>query len=216
VANRGTAILFGATGLVGRSCLDLLLRGIEYETIVSIGRRPSGHAGPRLVEKIVDFNRPDEVEAALPHRPGTVFYCMGTTIAKAGSREAFRKIDYELPLRIAKAAHADGADCWTMISSIGASPDSPSFYLRTKGDLERDVSAIPFRSIHILRPSLLLGEREENQVLEKAAMPIARALAPLLTGKLARYRPVEAAAVARAMIDAARSPATGTTIHYTD
>lgn len=207
-----TAILFGGTGLVGRHCLTLLLEVPRYGAVVSFGRRLSGITHPKLTEYVVDFNRIEDFCNSI--RGDDLFYCLGTTLDRAKSREAFRRVDYDYPVAIARAAAANGISNWLMISSIGASATSPNFYLRVKGELERKISGSAFRGVHIFRPSLLLGERSERRFAEVLAAPVMKALSPLLMGPLRKYRPTPARTLARRMIEVAKAESSGVAIHY--
>jgi uncharacterized protein YbjT (DUF2867 family) len=187
-----TALIAGATGLVGRPLLNLLLDDPEYTDVVALVRRPLAVPHPKLREGVVDFA--ELREFALPP-VDDFFCCLGTTIGKAGSRAAFRAVDLALPLTIARMALAAGAD-----------PASRVFYNRVKGEVEAELAGLPFRTVVAFRPSLLAGERAEFRPGERAALAVARPLAFLLP---ARYRPVDAAAVARAMLARARDAEAG-------
>ena len=206
-----TAIVFGATGLVGRQCLDLLLSSSAYSRVTVFVRRSTELRHPKLVERVVDFGKVDSFREEV--RGDDLYYCLGTTIAKAGSRAAFRSIDFELPAEIAKSAMKNGVSRWLMVTSIGASESSPSFYLRVKGELEQKIAGLSFKSAHFFRPSLLLGKRSEVRLLEGLSMPVARALSPLLFGSLRKYRPVDAREVAAKMIEEALTGKAGTNVH---
>jgi uncharacterized protein YbjT (DUF2867 family) len=206
-----TAVLLGATGLVGGHCLRALLDSPQYGRVITLGRRPTKAASPKLVEHVFDFERIAEQSELL--EADDVFYCLGTTLAQAGSREAFRRVDFDYPTRIAQAAQGAGVRRWMMISSVGASPRSPFFYLRVKGEAEEAIARSGISQIHFFRPSLLLGARPGHRALEQAAIPVVRALSPLLCGPLSRYRPVEAGEVARRMLEAALEERAGVRIH---
>jgi uncharacterized protein YbjT (DUF2867 family) len=122
--------------------------------------------------------------ALLAHRPDAVICALGTTKAKAGSKQAFRQVDYELPLAIGKAAHAAGVETFVIVTAMGASAQALSFYYRTKGEVERDLRQIGFRSLTICRPSLIGGARNEARSAEAAVLTVLRVLAPILPKKL--------------------------------
>lgn len=207
-----TAILFGATGLIGGHCLRHLLDPkFGYDRVISFGRRAVDLENPRLVQKRIDFDRLEKHADEI--RGDDLYYCMGTTLKQAGSQEAFRRIDFDYPVQIAKIAARNGVRRWLMVSSIGASADSPFFYLRTKGEGEAEIAKLPFQSVHFFRPSFLLGARSESRVLENVFNPIAQAFAPLLVGKLRRFRPIQGSEVADMMLRAAQSGEAGTQIH---
>jgi uncharacterized protein YbjT (DUF2867 family) len=201
-----SALLLGATGLVGSQCLDLLLGDDTYSTVRVLARRPLARNHPRLDFHRVDFDRLDD-HAPL-FRVDDLFCALGTTIAVAGSEAAFRRVDLEYPVRAAELAAEGGAQQLLVVSALGADPTSRIFYNRVKGEMEAAVKRLPYRAVWILRPSLLLGERTEKRG-ERIAAALARPLTPLMAGPLRRYRPVEARDVARAMLRLAKSEGTG-------
>ncbi|ASS65529.2 MULTISPECIES: NAD-dependent epimerase/dehydratase family protein [unclassified Paenibacillus] len=206
-----TAVVAGGTGLVGRELLKLLLAEGSYANVVAIGRRPTGLSDPRLEERTMESGQPEQCLEGIP-AGYDLFIATGTTIKKAGTQEAFRRVDYELPLRLAEAAASQAAGALVIVSSIGASPGSRYFYLRVKGELERQLEKLSLRRLILLRPSQLLGERQERRPGEKWAAALALPLSVLMVGKLARYRPVHAATVASAMLEAAKSAPAGVTV----
>jgi uncharacterized protein YbjT (DUF2867 family) len=147
------------------------------------------------------------------HGAQDVFCALGTTIRKAGSQEAFRRVDLELPLRAAEQALKAGAEQFVVVSSVGADAASKNFYLRTKGELERELAKLPFHAVHILRPSLLLGKRAEFRLGEAIAMKIAPALDLLTLGALCKYHSVRAEVVGKAMVAAAKQGGAGTHVY---
>ena len=145
-----------------------------------------------------------------------VFLCLGTTMKKAGSREAFRRVDHDLTLEAGREACRAGARDAFLVSSSGADPDSRVFYLRTKGETEAALADLPFRSVHLLRPSLLTGDRDEIRPAEQMGALVGSLLRPLLVGPLRRFRPVAASVVARAMVALARDPGEGRFVHESE
>ena len=207
-----TAWIAGASGLIGSHCLPLLLDRAEYGRVVSLVRRPSGRTHPKLTEIVTDFAALDKLEAP---PPGDVFCAIGTTIKKAGSKEAFRKVDAGYVEALAGRAAARGAKRFLLVSSVATDAKSPNFYLRVKAEAENAVAMQPFEMAGILRPSFLLGEREEFRLGERIGGPLARALTFLLFGPMRIYRPIEAETVARAMVGGALHAAPGRHIwHY--
>lgn len=195
--NPRTALIAGATGLVGSHVLSLLLESRHYSSVTAVTRKPTGHSHPKLVEIIGDSDH-------LPDLPVVqdVFCALGTTIAVAGSKAAFRKIDHDYPLAIARQTASAGASQYLLVSSVGADKKSPNFYLHTKGELEEELAALPFRGLHVFRPSFLIGDRTEKRSGERVGIVMARVLKPFLLGSLRKYRAIPAAAVARAMVEA--------------
>jgi uncharacterized protein YbjT (DUF2867 family) len=163
-----------------------------------VGSAPPGNAGPAVDVHQVDFDALD-AHAGL-FGVDDIFCCLGTTLRKAGSREAFRRVDLDYPLQAARLGRAAGARQFLLVSAVGADPSSRVFYNRAKGEVEAAVAGVGYPRMVILRPSLLLGKRRESRPGERVAEWIMRPLGPLMRGPLARYRPVEAEAVARAMV----------------
>lgn len=212
--NSRTAVLLGASGLVGGYCLRALLEGSKWNRVAVLTRRELDlplHA--KLTQRIVDMQK-----LAPPDFAGAqdVFCATGTTIRKAGSQEEFRRIDYELPLGWARAAADAGVQQFVLVSSVGADPESKNFYLRTKGELERDLITLKFPAIHIFRPGLLLGHRQEFRPGERLATRIAPLLNLTLLGPLKHYRSVAAEKVGRAMVGAAGQNKSGKFVHEYD
>jgi uncharacterized protein YbjT (DUF2867 family) len=193
-----SALVLGATGLVGGLCLELLLADPAWSRVTVVARRPSGRSHPRLAEVVAGFERLEEHADAFA--VDDVFCCLGTTIRKAGSQEAFLRVDHDFPVAAARLASARGARRFLLVTALGADAGSRVFYNRVKGEVERDVSAIPFEGVALLRPSLILGDRAERRTAETLAQRLAPLAAPLLVGPLRRYRAVDARAVARAMV----------------
>lgn len=209
-----TALVAGATGLVGRQCVEELLRDDSYSRIVALVRRPGLLVREKLEEYLIDFERLSE-ETRLP-AVDDVFCCLGTTIKKAGTKEAFRRVDHDYVVFLAKAALASGAKQFLLVSSIGADARSRVFYSRIKGEVEADISALPFRAVQIFRPSMLLGDRTEGRLGEKVAQVVSKPLAFLFVGGLRKYKPIEAKAVARAMVKGAQREPEGVHIYESD
>lgn len=205
------ALLLGSTGLIGRALRDLLLAHSPFHPLTALVRRPSGLSHPHLVEIVSNFADLD----ALPP-PVTLFCSLGTTLKAAGSPAAFRRIDYEIPLRLAQWARRHGAQHLLLVSSIGADPHSSNLYLRVKGELERDLAALNFPSLDIFQPSVLLGPRPALRPAEWISQRVLKALPFLLPGPLRPYRATPAATVAAAMAAAARSPLPGLRRHRYD
>jgi uncharacterized protein YbjT (DUF2867 family) len=190
-------LLLGATGLVGSRTLKLALSNGAFSEVIAPTRK-SLAPSDRLVNPVK--SRLEELAPVLAsHRPDAVICALGTTQAKAGSKEAFRYVDYELPIAFGKAAHSAGVETYAIVTAMGASPDSMIFYSRTKGEVERDIQEIGFRSVTICRPSLIGGERNEARGAEGAALALARLLAPILPKKF-HVNPADV--IAAALLDA--------------
>lgn len=193
-----TALIAGASGLVGGFLLRQLLAAPEYDRVVSLSRRPLDLEHPKLQQVIVDFGALDRVTADL--RCTDAFCCLGTTIKQAGSREAFRAIDHVAVLALAWTARRNGAQRFIVISSLGAGAHSRVFYNRVKGEMEEALEVLDFPTLGIFRPSLLLGPRARPRLGERMAAAVMWLAEPLLLGRLRKYRAIEAEVVARAMV----------------
>ena len=160
-SSRRTALLAGASGLVGGHLLQRLLADPRYRQVIAVSRKALGIEHPKLRSLITDF---DPIEAAIAGLGETVddaFCALGTTIKTAGSRAAFRRVDFGYVVAFARAARAAGARHFMLVSAIGASARSRIFYLRVKGETEEAVAALGYPALHIFRPGLLLGQRAE-------------------------------------------------------
>lgn len=204
-----TALVAGATGAVGRSLLPMLLSEPRYLRVVVVARRPPDFTPEtnKLDWRVVDF---DDLEASLAGLRFDDVYCtLGTTMKRAGSKEAFRKVDFDYVCAVGRHGRAAGATRFLLNSSVGADPRAASFYLRTKGEVEDAICRMGFDSVALVRPSLLLAERDERRWGEEAAARVLPALGGLMRGKLERYRAVSTEVVAAAMLGAAFEPARG-------
>lgn len=189
-----TVWVAGGSGLVGGELLKLLLDDDDFETVIAVGRRSLPLQQLKLRQATVDFAAPSELEGL--DAPDAAFCCLGTTLQRAGSREAFRAVDHDAVVAFAKAARDKGARVFLHVSSLGADARSAVFYNAVKGQVEAAVAALGFTSVYALRPSILDGKREESRPMERAGLAVARALGPLL----GKYRPTPAQAVAAALV----------------
>jgi len=209
-----TALLAGATGLVGSHVLELLLADARWSRVVTVGRRTTSQKHEKLEQRVLDLGEL-EIASDLPHADD-VFCCLGTTIKQAGSQPAFRLVDHDFVVGLARAGLRAGATQFLLVSAIGADPESRVFYSRVKGETEATIPKLPYRAIQIFRPSLLLGERPEFRLGERIAMLGAPVMPALLFGRLRRYRPIQAATVARAMVTIAREAPRGPNVFEYD
>ncbi|MEP0006645.1 MAG: NAD(P)H-binding protein [Balneola sp.] len=195
------AILIGATGLVGSHVLQLLLSDERYESVKVLHRRSTGISHPKLTEHIIDF---DDQESWKPLVTGAhLFSALGTTLKKAGSKDAQYKIDYIYQYNFAKIASENGVSSYALVSSLGANPDSGSFYPRIKGELDEAVQKLSFDNTLILRPSFLDGSRDEFRLGERIGIAIAKVVCKI--PGLKKYHPIKAETVAKAMIEGLNS-----------
>ncbi len=193
-----TALVFGATGLVGSELTKLLLSSDHYDCIKIFVRKESGLNHPKLIQVVNDLENPEEIASEITG--DDLYCCLGTTKKKAGSKEAFEWVDLHLPLKIASLAMKNEVRKFLVVSSIGAKPDSRNFYLRTKGNMERGILALDFENICIVRPSILLGQREERRMGEEFGKVLVRIFSFLFAGPLKKYKGIQASTVAKAMI----------------
>lgn len=203
-----TAIVAGATGLVGTLLLRRLLDSQRYDQVIALSRHPITISHPKLRNLLTNFRDLDTVLATV--RPDDVFCCLGTTMAKAGSREKFREVDYEYPLALAKITLALGAAQYLLVSALGANEHSTIYYNKIKGQVEGAIRALEFRTIHIFRPSLLLGTRKEKRPGEDVAKTLYKFFRFLIPEK---YSAVAAEKVADAMLAFAGNDMKGIYIH---
>ena len=202
-----SVVILGSSGLVGGEFLKLIQNKPEYKKIVVPTRRKIPVTG-NVSNHLIDFDQPEE--SAPLFQAEILVSALGTTIKKAGSRELFRKVDYEYPYSCAKIAAQAGVEHYILISSTGTDINSRYFYSRIKAELERDIQKLPFKSIHILRPSLLLGERTEFRLSEKIASVLSapfRGLIPI------KYRPIQAHVLARKIHDICLYPGQGVQLY---
>lgn len=206
---RKTILIAGASGLVGSACLPLLLADERVGRVIAIGRRPLpvGHPG------LAQWTAPDLLKALRPEAVDAVICCLGTTIGKAGSREAFIAVDKDLPLGLARWAKEQQVPTFCLISALGADPRSWVFYSRVKGEVEQGIEAMGFPGLAIFRPSVLVGPRQEKRIGERIGAMALQFLRPLLVGPLEDLRPMPHAVLARALVHAALQPRPGTHRH---
>jgi len=193
------ALVLGGTGLVGKEVVRILLADDEYTEVIAVGRRSMGIEHPKLSEKIIDFEhiQKEVLDKNIDH----VFLCLGTTMAKAGSKAEFYKIDYTYTLEAAKWAQRYGAKKAALVSAIGASTQSWFYYSKVKGQVEKDLIALNFESTIIIRPSLLLGNRSEYRRGEVMAERLSQYMGFIYSGPMSKYQPVKALDVAKRMIE---------------
>lgn len=201
-----TAFVFGASGLVGNLLLKELINDPAYGKVVVFIRKPLVIVNPKVEE--VPLNELESfVSEEITYSESQVFSCVGTTIKTAGSKEEFRKVDYELPMKIAAWAKSKGIQVFAAISSIGAIADSGNFYLRTKGEMEDGLKSFQFAKLILVRPSLLLGIRREFRMGEELAKVFSGVMNLIFFGSFKKYRAINASKVARAIKILANSEA---------
>ena len=195
------ALIVGATGLVGGFCLQAILDDPNYSEIIAVVRKPILKTHRKLKTVVTKFENL-HVELSSIHADD-VYCCLGTTIKKAGSQEAFKEIDHALVVTVAELMKKQGAEQFLVISAMGAEKKSKVFYSRTKGEMEAALQELGYPCLRVIRPSLLLGPREEFRLGEKIGVVFTPILKPFLQGSLKKYRPVEAEKVAQFMVKVA-------------
>jgi uncharacterized protein YbjT (DUF2867 family) len=203
-----TAIIIGATGLVGKSLLHTLLNNEAYAEVLILVRNPFNWQHPKLKIKLVDFTNEAQLKQHLVGND--LFICTGTTMKKAGSKTAFEAVDYHLPLLASKVAAENGVEKLLLISASGADENSMIYYSKVKGQLETELRKLNFKAIYFFRPSLLLGNRAEQRIGEAIAQLLMKALGFLfLVGPLRNFAAIEAEKVAKSMMQKAAEDKTG-------
>ena len=199
-----TALIAGATGLVGGELLKHLLEDERYQKVIVVTRRELGLRArhPKARQVLVDFAKLEKHAEDL--RADHVFCTLGTTIAKAGSQAEFVKVDLEYPLRLARVTLGQGARHYSIVTALGASTSSPFFYSRVKGSVERELEGMGWPSLAIVRPSVIAGERDESRPAERLSQSLLK-FAP------ATWRSVPAADIAACMVEIAGCEPRGTT-----
>ncbi len=201
------ALVAGSTGLIGDQLLKLLLDDSYYDKVIALSRKPLelNHAKlHNVVLEIDQLNQHPELKA------DDVFCCLGTTIKLAKTKEAFRKVDFEYPLHLAKILKANGANQFLLVSALGSNKNSGIFYNRVKGEVEAAVAEVGYNSFHIFKPSLLVGPRKEQRSGEDAAKVFYSIFGFLIPQK---YKSIESIKVARAMHVLAKTNQRGTFVH---
>lgn len=203
-----TALIAGATGLIGKQLLQLLLEDSFYGKVKAITRKPLTVQHLKLENIVLDFDKLSEHRTSL--KADDVFCCLGTTIKIAKTKDAFRKVDYEYPLELARVTKNEGASQYLLVSALGANKNSGMFYNKVKGEVEEAIGHVSFRSLHIFRPSLLLGDRTEQRAGEGAATVFFKFFGFLIPSK---YKSIDSGKVARAMLILAKENDPGFYFH---
>jgi uncharacterized protein YbjT (DUF2867 family) len=205
------ALVAGATGLVGNLLLEQLLQDTYYGKIVALSRKPLSRSDDRLVNLVVDFDNLEGCASEL--KADDVFCCLGTTIRQAGSQAAFRKVDFDYPVLLARITREQGAKQFLLVTALGSDTSSSIFYNRVKGEVEEAIAGINFPGYHVFRPSMLLGERKDDRAGESAGKAVMRVLDFLIPKK---YKAIDASRVARGMLQMARRDVPGRHVHSSE
>jgi uncharacterized protein YbjT (DUF2867 family) len=199
-----TVAIIGASGVVGSRAVRELLERADVARVIALGRRAVPLQHERLSSRVVDLQSRAAIEAELPDGVAVAISCLGTTIKKAGSKQAFRAVDHDAVIAFGAAARDKGVPRFLAVSALGANAHSSNFYLRTKGEADEGLSRLAFAQLTILRPSLIDddGTRPEMRIGERIALPISRAVFSIV-GKTHRYAPIRADVIARALVQLA-------------
>ncbi len=203
-----TALIAGATGLIGKQLLQLLLEDVNYEKVKAITRKPLDIQHTKLENIVLDFDKLSEYSVAL--KSNDVFCCLGTTIRIAKTKEAFRKVDFDYPLELARISKNQGAEQYLLVSALGADRNSGIFYNKVKGEVEETIGQLSFPTLRIFRPSLLLGDRTDQRAGEGAATAFFKIFGFLVPAK---YKAIDSGKVARAMLTLAKENNPGFYFH---
>lgn len=196
-----TAVMTGASGVVGSRVLQHLLARDDVGRVVALGRRALSVQHEKLASKVADLQSPSAMALEIPEDVAVAVCCLGTTMKQAGSKEAFRAVDHDAVVAFGRAALQKGARRFVLVSSIGASARSASFYTKTKGEAEEALAGLGYPQLTVLRPSLIDdgGARSDHRLGERVALPVARAFFGVF-GKTSRYAPISADVIARALV----------------
>lgn len=190
-----TAAVFGTTGLIGKQLVTLLSENKNYKNIYSFSRKRPENLLVNVQH--IDFNAD---AYSIPSGIDDLFICLGTTMKKARTQEAFKQVDLDMVINVAKKSLEAGCKKVVVVSSIGANPTSKNFYLRVKGTMEEEIKKLNFEYIGIVRPSMLLGKREEFRFAERVGITVFRIFSFIFVGPLRKYRGIDSADVAKSMI----------------
>ena len=198
------AIIFGASGLVGSHVLDLLLEHPAYDRVTIVVRKDTGKKHPKLVTLIGDYNSLPALKEQLTG--DELYLALGTTKEKTPDKQLYYQVDHDYPVLAASIAKENGVKSVFLVSAVGSNVKSGVFYVRMKGETERDLMAVGIEHTHIFRPSMIMGQRKESRPLEKFFITVFSAINPLLVGKWKIYRGISGEEIAQAMVNAAQRP----------
>ena len=196
------AVLFGGTGLTGGCILDLLKYDSDFKSIIVVSRKTLTHSSNKISNKVIDFSNPFEIESCIK-QDSIVFSCIGTTQAQVkGDKKKYKEIDFDITLNIANACKKLNAKKFLFISSGGANSSSSNFYLKLKGEIEDAVMKVKNNSLFILKPSLLLGRRNNSRFIENIGQIIMPLFSLLLPESI---KAIDATTVAQCMLELSKS-----------
>lgn len=209
-------VIIGATGLVGGHLFRLLVNDLNFEKIIVISRRPFNGQHEKVENRVVNFENNSDLAASFDNAD-VIFCTIGTTQKKVkGDKGAYRKVDFDIPVNMAKMGLQKGVKQFILVSAVGADAHAGNFYLRLKGEVEETVSSLGYESLYILRPSILLGKRDEFRLGESIGKAVLRSASFLFFGNMRKYYPVKAKQLAQAMINASKEKSPGSHVLFYD
>ena len=194
-----TAIIFGSSGLIGSQILELIVNNHKYSKIKLFVRSEISNSNSKIEIIKTNFNNLENHKDSLIG--DDCFFCIGTTRKNTPNKNEYIKIEYNLPVEVAKIAKENSINSFTYVSSLGANANASSLYLQNKGKAEEELKKLNFPKLSIIRPSILLGNRKENRIGEKIGIFVMNSLSPLFLGKMTKYKPIKVENVAKAMIN---------------
>jgi len=198
------AAIIGATGMIGNYLLEALLIDNYFDIVRVVVRRPYQKTSVKIEVKLVDFNDAESFKLAL-EGCNTIFSCIGTTQKNVkGDNELYRKIDFDIPVKAARFGKEIGCEKFVIVSSVGANSRSTTFYLRLKGELENAIHSVGLDTVHIMQPSMLLGNRKEQRTGESLLQNSMKLISILFFGSIRKYKAIHGKTVAAAMLNAAK------------
>ena len=193
-----TALIFGSSGLIGGHLLDLIINDNNYNKIKLFVRSEPTKSNSKLEIIKINFNNLEKHKDLITG--DDCFFCIGTTRKNTPDKNEYIKVEYNLPVDVAKIAKSNSINNFIYISSLGANPNATGLYLKNKGQTEEKLLKLNFSNLSILRPSILLGNRKENRVGEKIGLFVMKALSPLFLGKLKKYKPIQVENIVKTML----------------
>ena len=197
-----TALIFGSSGLIGSHFLDLIIKDNNYNKIKLFIRSEPSKVNSKIEIIKTDFDNLENQKNIITG--DDCFFCIGTTRKNTPDKNEYIKVEYNIPVEVAKIAKSNSINNFIYISSLGANPNAASLYLKNKGQTEEALIKLNFSNLSILRPSILLGNRKENRVGEKIGIFAMKTLSPLFLGSLKKYKPIKVECVVKTMLQVAQ------------
>ena len=193
-----TALIFGSSGLIGSQLFELIVNSNKYSNIKLFVRTELSNSNSKVEIIKTDFNNLENHKKSI--NGDDCFFCIGTTRKNTPDKNEYIRIEYNLPVEVAKISKENLVNSFTYVSSLGANPNASSLYLKNKGQAEEDLKKLNFSKLSIVRPSILLGDRKENRIGEKIGIFVMKTLSPLFVGKFKKYKPIKVEYVAKTIL----------------